>query len=126
MMRLVRTSFGGYLVGWVFEHMSFLVPGESLYETTTLMAFDHPSPSYPVHILIVPKKAIADLDELDVDKDQFHASFLEDVFRCVRELAKKLGLDGPGYRLVVNGGTYQEVRQLNFHLISGHSLNSDS
>jgi len=49
--------------------MSFTTPGKRLRETNTLMAFRHPKPSYPFHVLSVPKKVVAspaDLDPTDI------------------------------------------------------------
>ncbi len=99
-------------IGWVFAHMSFAIPVKRLRETRTLMAFHHPKPAYPFHILIIPKKAIPTLDELDAA----NSTFLTDVFSTVQWLVDEFHL--PSYRLIVNGGTYQEFPQLHFHLIS--------
>jgi diadenosine tetraphosphate (Ap4A) HIT family hydrolase len=52
------------LIGWIFAHMSFAIPVKRLRETETLMAFYHPKPAYPFHVLLVPKKAIASLRSL--------------------------------------------------------------
>lgn len=104
---------GRFLIGWVFTHMSFAIPVNRLRETETLLAFYHPRPSYGVHILLVPKKAIASI--LDLSPDD---AFLADVFRVAQELVKELNLAASGYRLVVNGGEFQDVPQLHFHLIA--------
>ena len=63
---------------------------------------------------MVPKMAIADLFELN----QGNQGFLMDLFLCVQKLEHKFGLEECGYRLIVNGGEYQEFPQLHFHLIS--------
>ena len=99
-------------IGWMFEHMSFAIPAKRLRETETLMAFHHPRPSYPFHILLVPKKAVASLKELDA-KD---SAFLADLYSTVQSLVEEFHL--PAYRLIVNGGEYQDFPQLHFHLIS--------
>ncbi len=91
--------------------MSFVIPAKRLRETKTLMAFHHPRPSYPFHVLLVPKKAVASLKELDV-KD---SAFLTDLYSTVQSLVEEFQL--PAYRLVVNGGDYQDFPQLHFHLI---------
>ena len=52
-------------IGWIFTHMSYAIPVKRLRETKTLMVFYHPKPSYPFHVLLVPKKAVASLKELD-------------------------------------------------------------
>lgn len=101
-------------IGWVFAHMSFLIPVDRLRETPTLMAFYHPKPAYPVHILIVPKSARRDLTALTGEDSQF----MIDLFAVVRDLVAELNLHERGYRLIANGGPYQDVPQLHFHLIS--------
>lgn len=102
--------------------MSFALPVSRLHETDTLLAFYHPHPSYDVHILLVPKKAIANLAELDSSD----VEFLAQVFRTVQILVNELKLNEAGYRLLVNGGEFQDVPQLHFHLISGASKLVDS
>ena len=84
-------------------------------ETESLTCFYHPRPDYPIHILLVPKEEVHDLLELDPEGSKF----LQDVFATVRTLVVDLNLQEKGYRLVVNGGEYQEFPQLHFHLISG-------
>jgi histidine triad (HIT) family protein len=99
-------------IGWVFEYMSFAIPVKRLRETETLLAFHHPKPSYPFHVLLVPKKAIASLKEFDT-KD---SAFLADLYSTVQSLVEEFHL--PAYRLIVNGGEYQDFPQLHFHLIA--------
>lgn len=92
--------------------MSFIIPVKRLHETKTLMAFHHPQPSYPFHVLLLPKKAVASLKELD----SADTAFLVDLFSTVQSLVAEFRL--PAYRLIVNGGDYQDFPQLHFHLIS--------
>ncbi len=92
--------------------MSFAIPVKRLYETKTLMAFYHPQPSYPFHVLLLPKKAVASLQEFD----STDTAFLADLFSTVQSLVHEFRL--PAYRLIVNGGDYQDFPQLHFHLIS--------
>lgn len=92
--------------------MSFAIPVKRLNETDTLMAFHHPKPSYPFHVLIVPKKALTTFKELEA-KD---VSFLTDLYSTVQSLVDEFQL--PAWRLIVNGGEYQDFPQLHFHLVS--------
>ena len=95
--------------------MSFAIPVRRIRETKTLLAFYHPQPAYPLHILIVPKRSIASLATLTpADQD-----FMLDLFATVQSLVKELDLEPAGYRLIANGGEYQDVPQLHFHLVSG-------
>lgn len=116
LFRLARSSFARWFMGWAFAHMSFLIPVERLRETSTLLAFHHPKPSYPLHILIVPKRALSSLQALSASD----ADFMVDLFATTQSLVAEFDLtsDGKGYRLLVNGGAYQDVPHLHFHLIS--------
>ncbi len=46
----------GFLTGWIFAHMSFAIPARRLRETDALLAFHHPKPSHPFHVILVPKR----------------------------------------------------------------------
>ena len=92
--------------------MSFAIPVQRLRETDTLMAFYHPKPSYKFHVLLVPKNAVASLKELDSNDSEF----LADLFSTVQSLVDEFHLSA--YRLIVNGGEYQDFPQLHFHLVS--------
>ena len=100
---------------FLFTHMSFAIPIHRLRETNTLLAFHHPQPAYPLHILLIPRRAIPSLSDLNPAHD---APFLTDLFATVQSLVAELHLDETGYRLIVNGGEYQDFPYLHFHLIS--------
>jgi histidine triad (HIT) family protein len=102
------------LLSWTLTHMSFAFPEYRLIETKTLLAFYHPQPSYPLHILLTPKKPLQSLMELS-PADQ---EFLDDLFSSVQTLVKQFDLERRGYRLIANGGPYQDFPYLHFHLIS--------
>src|SRR5215510_2063473 len=89
------------LTGWLFAHLSFAIPFKRLRETETLMAYYHPKPAYPFHVLIVPKKAVISLKEFDPTD----AAFLTDLYSTVQNLVNEFQLRS--YRLIVNGGEYQ-------------------
>jgi len=107
------------LIGWIFAHMSFVIPVKRLRETDTLMAFYHPKPSYPFHVLLLPKKAVPSLEEFD----STDTTFLTDLYSTVQGLVEEFQL--PSYRLIVNGGAYQDFPQLHFHLVSGVGAQQD-
>ena len=105
-------SYLAPLIGWIFEHMSFVIPVKRLRETDTLMAFHHPKPSYGFHVLLVPKKSVKTLQDLDPTD----STFLTELYSTVQSLIDEFQLSA--YRLIVNGGEYQDFPQLHFHLIS--------
>jgi histidine triad (HIT) family protein len=100
------------LIGWAFAHMSLAIPVKRLRETKTLMAFHHPRPAYPFHVLLLPKKAVASLKEFD----STDTAFLIDLYSTVQNLVNEFEL--PAYRLIVNGGEFQDFPQLHFHLVA--------
>lgn len=114
---LTRSPLARLVIGWVFTHMSFVIPVKRLRETETLLAFYHPKPSHALHILIVPKKGLVSLAAM-TNED---ANFTADLFQTVQSLVTELNLEQRGYRLICNGGVYQDVPQLHFHLISDHA-----
>jgi histidine triad (HIT) family protein len=114
LFRLARPAFGRFCLAWFFTHMSFALPVRRLRETATLIAFYHPQPSYHIHILLVPKRPLADLMALTTAD----ADFLTDLFQSVQSLVTEFNLEPAGYRLIANGGAYQDIPYLHFHLIA--------
>lgn len=115
LLSLARTPLAGRLLCEVFAHMSFAIPLERLRETPSLLAFRHPAPSYPFHVLLVPRRAYRSLMDVPLED----TGFLHDLFDAVQSLVREFGLESAGYRLIANGGTYQDVPVLHFHLVSG-------
>ena len=101
--------------------MNFLIPVDRLYETERVVAFYHPKPSYHTHILIVPKHRIRSLMAVT----EAEIAIIQDVIFATQHLVKELGLEEGGFRLVVNGGTYQDVMQVHWHLISDDESGGD-
>jgi histidine triad (HIT) family protein len=120
-LRLARTRPGRFLAGFIFAHMSQLLPVDRLAETGTLIAFRHPHPAYPFHVLIVPKSQVASLEALD----PADSTFLSDLYSTVQALVKQFDLGVDGYRLIVNGGKFQDFPQLHFHLMSDHQVSME-
>jgi len=92
-------------------------PTEILYATEQLVVFRDLHPQAPVHLLIVPKKHIRSVNDLDAAD----APVLGELFKAAREMAQRLGISGDGYRLFVNveRGGGQVVFHLHMHLIGG-------
>lgn len=111
---LARTALAGWVIREVFVHMSFIIPFERLCDTPDWMAFHHPSPSYPFHILLVAKRPYRSLLDIPHQQD----SFLDDLLALVQGLVRRFELEKTGYRLISNGGSYQDVPILHFHLVS--------
>ncbi|MBZ0320307.1 MAG: HIT domain-containing protein [Anaerolineae bacterium] len=114
LFRLARSRLGRGLVSWGLTYMSFALPVDKLRQTPTLLAFHHPKPAYPLHILIVPRAAIANLSTLAPD----NTAFLTDLLTTTQSLIAEFDLERRGYRLICNGGPNQDIPHLHFHLIA--------
>ncbi len=100
---------------WGLINMNDWLPINKISETDSLICFHHPQPVYPVHILLVPKEELRDLTQLKTEDSEI----LKDLFTTVQSLIAELDLEDKGYRLILNGGEYQDFPQLHFHLTSG-------
>ncbi len=96
------------------------IPANVAYEDDQIMAFYDMEPQAPVHVLIIPKKHIASLDET-VKED---AALLAHMLLKVKEIAAAQGLE-KGYRLVINTGAEggQSVQHLHMHLLGKRQMN---
>lgn len=96
------------------------IPTEKVYEDDNVLAFNDINPVAPVHVLIIPKKHITNI--MAIDKDNME--IINNIFTAIPEIAKKLGVDKDGFRLISNCGENagQTVMHLHFHLIAGTKL----
>jgi histidine triad (HIT) family protein len=95
------------------------IPSESVYEDDIVYAFNDLNPQAPVHVLIVTKKHIASLDEVEFDDIEA----LGWLISKVKDIAASMGLEN-GYRLVSNCGEdgMQSVQHLHFHLLGKRKM----
>ena len=95
------------------------LPCEKVYETEDVLAFKDIQPVAPIHVLIIPKKPIKDIQS--VANEDMH--YLPKIFAAAQHIAKELGVED-AYRLLTNNGSKagQTVFHLHFHLIAGREL----
>jgi len=90
-----------------------------IYQDDAVMVFRDINPQAPVHLLIIPKKHVATLNDLD------DSALAGQLLKTAIKLAKQEGLADEGYRTVFNcnekGG--QEVFHLHMHLLGGRQMN---
>jgi histidine triad (HIT) family protein len=96
------------------------IPAEIVYQDDQVTAFKDIHPIAPVHILIVPNKEIATVNDVTPDDEQM----LGHLFTAAKEIARQMGIAESGYRLLVNckGDAGQEVFHLHMHLLGGRKL----
>ena len=96
------------------------IPARVAYEDEVVMGFHDIDPRAPVHVLLIPRKHIASVNELsDSDSD-----VVGKLFMAAKSLAQELGVANSGYRLVVNSGpdAGQSVDHVHLHLLGGRSM----
>jgi len=99
------------------------LPCEKVYENERILAFKDIYPKAPVHLLIVPKKEIRCLQEIEPED----GPVLAEMLLVAKELAAKFSI-ADGYRLITNNGKKggQVVEHLHFHLVGGKTFCSDT
>ncbi|MBQ2271253.1 MAG: histidine triad nucleotide-binding protein [Firmicutes bacterium] len=95
------------------------IPSKIAYEDEKILAFHDLEPQAPVHVLIIPKKHIASLDDVQ-DEDQELMGY---IMTKVKVVAEQVGLDN-GYRVVINTGEdgMQTVKHLHVHLLGKRKM----
>src|SRR6185295_13900090 len=96
------------------------ISGDIVYEDDLVFAFRDIRPAAPVHALIVPKKPIARIDAA-TKEDQ---ALLGHLLLKAAEVARKLGVDKNGYRLVFNNGACagESVPHMHCHILGERAL----
>lgn len=98
------------------------IPSEKVYEDDEILAFKDINPAAPIHILVIPKKHISSLLQLE-DEDY---ELVGKIYKVINQLAKQLNIEEEGFRVIVNCGkdAGQEVMHLHYHLLAGRKLGS--
>ncbi len=93
------------------------IPSEIVYEDDEIMAFKDIHPAAPIHILVIPKKHIQSLAQLE-EKDEL---LIGKIYTVINKVAEAQGVKEKGFRVIVNCGEDggQEVPHLHFHLLAG-------
>lgn len=96
------------------------IPGTFVHQDETLVAFKDINPQAPLHVLIVPRKHIATMNDLTEDDDALVGS----LFRRAAALAREHGFEQRGYRTVFNTNREagQTVFHIHLHLLAGRGL----
>lgn len=96
------------------------IPATIVYEDDDIIAFRDIKPQAPTHILVIPKRHFATINETH----QEEAQLLGSMILCAKELARNEAIDTTGYRLLfnVNSGGGQEVYHIHLHLLGGRQM----
>ncbi|TGL63954.1 histidine triad nucleotide-binding protein [Leptospira ognonensis] len=96
------------------------IPSKKVYEDDEIFVFHDITPVAPLHLLLIPKKHIKSLNELEVAD----GAILGNIFLKISSLAREFGMSEKGYRVVNNTGEFggQSVHHIHFHLLGGRHL----
>jgi histidine triad (HIT) family protein len=96
------------------------IPSAKVYEDDKILAFRDINPEAPVHILIIPKKHIGSVNDLE----QEDSELIGHIFIKAKAIAKEQQIDESGYRIVNNCGNHggQTVNHIHYHLLGGRVL----
>ncbi len=116
------TATGDYDPGNIFARiLRGEIPAKQVFADEWAIAFHDIAPQAPVHVLVIPRgpyRSWADFSQAASDAE------IAGYVRTIGAVARQLGLEEPGYRLLANAGTdaHQEVPHLHVHLFGGRAL----
>lgn len=96
------------------------IPSDIVYEDNEIIAFKDINPAAPIHILVIPKKHIPSLVQLEKEDE----ILVGRIYSVINKIAEEQGVKEKGYRVIVNCGkdAGQEVGHLHFHLLAGRQF----
>ncbi|MDH3352525.1 MAG: histidine triad nucleotide-binding protein [Gammaproteobacteria bacterium] len=97
------------------------IPADVVYQSDTAIAFRDINPQAPTHVLIIPRRHVTTINDLDADDQELVGS----LFLAAKAIAQQEGLADDGYRVVMNcgEGAGQSVFHIHLHLLGGRLLN---
>jgi diadenosine tetraphosphate (Ap4A) HIT family hydrolase len=97
------------------------IPAKTVYEDDFALAFHDIAPQAPIHVLVIPKGPYCSFADFSAAASEAE---ITGFIRAVGKIAKDLGLEAPGYRLLANMGAHsgQEVPHFHVHLFAGRPL----
>lgn len=96
------------------------IPSNKVYEDEHVVAFHDIQPQAPVHVLVIPKKHVASVNDLTAED----SPMMGQLFAAIQQVARKTGVAGTGFRVLTNTGKNagQVVFHLHFHVMGGKPL----
>jgi histidine triad (HIT) family protein len=96
------------------------IPSDIVHEDDLSLAFRDINPQAPVHVLIIPKRRIATINDLTEDDN----ALVGHLFQVAGKIAKEMGVSDDGYRVVMNCNEHggQSVYHIHLHLLAGKPL----
>lgn len=125
LFQIARHPWSGKMIGFAFANLTSIMPINLIDKNKNTITFEHPSKFWQKHYLIVPTSNIKNFLELDFDRNKYH-EIIFDILRSTQTMIQKKYIKPEdNFSLLVNGGLYQDVPQLHFHLASGIAKTGD-
>jgi len=96
------------------------IPADLVYESETAVAFRDINPQAPTHVIVIPRKHIATINDIGQDDQEIVGS----LYTAAKEIAAEAGIADEGYRAVMNcnEGAGQSVFHIHLHVLGGRAL----
>ena len=106
------------MVGLAFQYISWALPVKSVLPNKDVFVFHHPQPCYDHHLILSPKRPVRNLQQMAADE---WSGYLSKIWMAAMEVHEKRSDVYKSFKLVANGGKYQEVQQVHFRLFTSRS-----
>jgi histidine triad (HIT) family protein len=96
------------------------IPADIVFNGENVLAFNDIAPKAPIHAVIIPKRHINPLEDMDEEA----ISVIAEIYMAARAIAADTGIDTTGYRILTNHGpdAGQDVEHMHFHVVGGRRL----
>lgn len=96
------------------------IPSTIVYEDDEILAFKDITPQAPVHIIVIPKKHIGKITDIEKQDE----AVIGKIYSVINKIAVEQGIAEEGFRVIINCGENggQEVKHIHFHLLGGAKL----
>lgn len=117
---IARSPASSYFSGFAFQNLSDIIPINKIIRDDKVVVFEHPSHFWKEHYLLVPKRNIRRFIDIDFDSSNISEAILQ-IFIVAQRLVvdNHIGKMSGNFGLLVNGGAYQDIPQVHFHLAAG-------
>ena len=97
------------------------IPCKKVYEDDHALAFHDINAQAPIHVLVIPKGPYVSFADFSAEAS---AEAITGFFKAVGKVARELGAEADGYRLIANHGpdAHQEVPHFHVHILAGRPL----
>ena len=96
------------------------IPADIIFETDDVLAFNDINPQAPTHFLVIPKKPIATINDIEAED----CELIGKMYLAAADIAREKGFADDGYRAVMNCNEYggQTVYHIHLHVLAGKPL----